>query len=140
LYSVLHEACHADGFPTRWSAHRVRPAEYDDDLTLFTGEHVFPWMFDDAPALAPLETAANLLAEHRWGYLYDPDALAKNEVPVSAAIFGEDPYVEATCSRATASLTRNLRTWITSDYEHNALRAAGPKVLDRLIELARTDD
>lgn len=140
LYSVLHEACHADGFPTRWSADRVRPAEYDEDATLLTGEHVFPWMFDDCPALAPLEAAADLLAEHAWGYLYDPDVLAENDVPVSAAIYAEDPYVEATYSQATASLTRNMRTWITNEHEHNALRAAGPEVLDRLIAVARAAD
>ena len=139
LYVVLHEACHADGFPTRWAADRVRPAEYDEDVTLFTGEHVFPWMFEDCLTLAPLETAANLLAERPWGFLYDPDVLAENDVPVSAAIYAEDPYVEATCSQATASLTRNMRTWLTGEYEHNALRAAGPEVLDRLIALARAD-
>jgi pimeloyl-ACP methyl ester carboxylesterase len=137
LYSVLHEACHADGFATRWSAARMRPPEYDDDVTLLSGEHVFPWMFDDCPALTPLEAAANLLAEHRWGHLYDPDVLAANEVPVSAAIYAEDPYVEAACSQETAASTRNMRSWITSDFDHNALRAAGPKVLDRLIALAR---
>jgi len=137
LYSVLHEACHADGFPTRWSAARMRPPDYDDDVTLLSGEHVFPWMFDECPALAPLKEAAELLAEHPWGYLYDPDVLAENEVPAAAAIYGEDPYVEAIYSQETAAMTRNMRTWITTDFEHNALRAAGPEVLDHLISLAR---
>jgi pimeloyl-ACP methyl ester carboxylesterase len=137
LYSILHEACHADGFPTRWSAARMQPPDYDDDVTLLSGEHVFPWMFDDCPGLAPLKEAAHLLAEHPWGYLYDPDALAENEVPVSAAIYGEDPYVEATCSQETAAMTRNMHTWTTTEFEHNALRAAGPAMLDHLIALAR---
>ena len=40
IYAILHEACYADGFATNWSAERVQPAQYEDDVTLFTGEHV----------------------------------------------------------------------------------------------------
>ena len=43
LYAVVHEACYADGGATRWSAQRVLPAEFREDPTLLTGEHVFPW-------------------------------------------------------------------------------------------------
>jgi pimeloyl-ACP methyl ester carboxylesterase len=137
LYAVLHEACWADGGSTRWAAERLLPAEYEHDATLLTGEHVFPWMFEDFSALAPLRAAADLLAAHEWPRLYDPDRLAANEVPVAATIYAEDPYVERAFSEETAAHIRGLRPWLTNEYEHNGLRADGARVLGRLIDLAR---
>jgi pimeloyl-ACP methyl ester carboxylesterase len=137
IYAVIHEACYADGHATRWSADRVRPATYDDDPALLTGEHVFPWMFEDFGELAPLREAAELLAEREWPRLYDPDRLRANDVPAAAAIYHDDPYVESRFSLETAALTRGLRPWVTNEYDHNALRAAGDHVLGRLIDLAR---
>jgi hypothetical protein len=32
---------------------------------------------------------------------------------------------------------RGLRTWLTSEYEHNGLRADGGRILGRLLDLAR---
>src|SRR5207253_2774953 len=46
LYAIVHEACYADGGATRWSAERLLPPEYDETPELFTGEHVYPWMFE----------------------------------------------------------------------------------------------
>jgi hypothetical protein len=137
IYAVIHEACYADGGATRWSAERVRPAAYDDDVTLLTGEHVFPWMFEDFGELAPLRDAADLLAEREWPRLYDADRLRRNDVPAAAAIYYDDPYVESRFSMETVALTRGLRPWLTNEYDHNALRADGAHVLDRLIDLAR---
>jgi pimeloyl-ACP methyl ester carboxylesterase len=136
LYAVLHEASWADGGSTRWSAERMLPAQYDAS-ELFTGEHVYPWMFEDYAGLAPLREAADLLAEREWPRLYDPDVLASNEVPVAAAIYVNDMYVERTFSEETAAAIRGARTWITNEYEHNGLRADGERILGRLIELAR---
>ena len=51
-------------------------------------------MFEEYGALAPLREAADILAEHEWPRLYDPERLAANEVPVAAAIYAEDMYVE----------------------------------------------
>jgi pimeloyl-ACP methyl ester carboxylesterase len=136
LYAVLHEACWADGGATRWSAERVLPAEFDAPQ-LFTGEHVFPWMFSDYRALAPLRDAAHLLAEREWPRLYDPGVLARNEVPVASAIYAEDMYVERSFSEETASLIAGARPWITNEYQHNGLRVDGARILGRLIDLAR---
>jgi pimeloyl-ACP methyl ester carboxylesterase len=136
LYAVLHEASWADGGSTRWSAERMLPAQYDAS-ELLTGEHVYPWMFEDYAGLAPLREAADLLAEREWPRLYDPDVLASNEVPVAAAIYVNDMYVERTFSEETAAAIRGARTWITNEYEHNGLRADGERILGRLIELAR---
>jgi pimeloyl-ACP methyl ester carboxylesterase len=137
LYAVLHEAGWGDGEATRWSAQRMLPAAYDEDPTLFTGEHVFPWMFEEYAALAPLREAAELLAEREWPRLYDPERLRSNEVPVAAAIYANDMYVERTFSEETAASIGNLRPWLTDEYEHNGLRADGDRILGRLIDLTR---
>lgn len=137
LYAIVHEASYADGGATRWSAERVMPPEYAAEPELLTGEHVFPWMFEDYAALAPLRQAAELLAVHEWPRLYDPERLRANEVPVAAAIYANDPYVERAFSEETGALIRGARLWVTSEYEHNGLRAAGDRILGRLIDLAR---
>jgi pimeloyl-ACP methyl ester carboxylesterase len=137
LYAVLQEACWADGGSTRWAAERLLPAAYEDEPELFVGEHVYPWMFEDYGALAPLREAADLLAAREWPRLYDPDRLAANEVPVAAAIYAEDMYVERALSEETAAHIRGLRPWLTNEYQHNGLRADGERVLGHLIDLTR---
>lgn len=136
IYALLNEACYADGFATRWSAERVLPQAYQEDVTMLTGEHVYPWMWDELGSLAPYREAANLLAEHEWPRLYDEDRLRDNEVPVAAAVYADDPYVDATLSMRTATQVRGMRPWLTNEYLHNGLRAAGGRILDRLIDLA----
>jgi pimeloyl-ACP methyl ester carboxylesterase len=137
LYAVVHEACYADGGATRWSADRLLPAVYEERPELFTCEHVFPWMFEDYGALAPLREAAELLAEREWPRLYDEERLAANEVPTAAAIYADDPYVEREFSEETAARIRGLRPWVTNEYDHNGLRADGARILGRLIDLVR---
>ncbi len=136
LYAILHEACWADGGATRWSAQRMLPAEFEDEA-LLTGEHVYPWMFEEAAALAALRDATELLAEREWPSLYDRDVLAANEVPAAAAIYAEDMYVERAFSEQTAAQIRGLAPWLTSEYDHNGLRIDGERILGRLLDLAR---
>jgi pimeloyl-ACP methyl ester carboxylesterase len=140
LYAVIHEACYAPGLGTRWSAQRVLPDEIREDATLFTGEHVFPWMFEDYGALRPLADAAAILAEYEWPQLYDAERLRANEVPAAAAIYAEDMYVERTYSEETAAMIHGLRPWVTDEYEHDGLRADGMRVLGTLIDLVRKPD
>jgi pimeloyl-ACP methyl ester carboxylesterase len=138
IYAILHEACWADGGgATRWSGDRVMPDDFRHTPELFTGEHIFPWMFEDYGALAPLREAAELLAAREWPRLYDPDVLAANEVSVAALIYADDPYVERVFSEETAAHIRGARTWLTNEYEHNGLRADSERVLGRLLDLAR---
>jgi hypothetical protein len=136
LYAILHEACWADGGATRWSAERMLPSAFAAP-ELFTGEHVYPWMFEDYRALAPLREAAELLAEREWPRLYDPDVLERNDVPVAAAIYVNDMYVERLFSEETAARIRGARVWITNEFEHNGLRVDGGRILGHLIDLAR---
>ena len=149
LYALLHEACYAQGFATRWSAQRVRaefagfdpgPALDGDGCLLFTGEMIYPWMIEGDPVLRPLREAADQLAEcGDWPPLYDPTRLAANEVPVVAAVYYDDMYVDRELSIRTAQAIRGLRTWVTSEYEHDGLRVSAGAVLDRLIRMARGD-
>jgi hypothetical protein len=147
LYALLHEACYAQGGATRWSAQRIRDefAEFDpakaiegDAPLMFTGEMVYPWMFADDPVLTPLVQAAELLAGREdWPRLYDPVVLANSRVPAAAAVYFRDMYVPADFSLRTASTIGGLRPWVTSEYEHDGLRASSGRVLDRLLAMAR---
>lgn len=137
LYAVIHEACYADGTVTGWAAQRTMPEDFLEHEELFTGEHVFPWMFEDYSSLQPLRQAAQLLSQVAWPRLYDEATLKSNSVPCAAAIFAEDAYVERSFSEETAAAVRGLRPWITNEYQHNALACDGPRVLDRLLRLAR---
>lgn len=137
LYAVVHEACWADGEATRWAAERVMPDDFHDDLTLLTGEHVSPLVFEEDPALRPLRDAAHLLAEHPWPRLYDDEALSSCEVPAAAAVYVDDPYVDPGLSLATVERVPSMRAWVTNEYLHNGLRADGERILDRLIGMVR---
>ncbi|MGH3346516.1 MAG: alpha/beta fold hydrolase [Nocardioides sp.] len=136
IYALLHEACCADGGATRWSAHRVRPSAYDEDETLLTGEHIAPWFFSERSELRPYAELADALAEHEWPRLYDEEALRRADVPVAAAVYYDDAFVDREQSLRTASLLPRIHPWITNEYEHSALRTSGEKVLDRLITIS----
>ena len=93
---------------------------------------------EDYEALRPLRECAEILAEKAdWPRLYDLDVLRANTVPVAAAVYLDDMYVESTYSQETAAFIPGVRAWITNEYEHNALRADGEKVLDRLLGMVR---
>ncbi|MCA0243489.1 MAG: alpha/beta hydrolase [Proteobacteria bacterium] len=136
IYATLHESSYADGVATRWSAHRLAP---EDAVSgdLLGAEHVFPWMWSDYAGLHAQREAAQLLAEHRWPRLYDPDRLARNEVPVAATVYVDDLYVERALADDTALRVRGLRAWITNEYAHNGLRADGERIVGRLLDMVR---
>jgi hypothetical protein len=58
-------------------------------------------------------------------------------VPAAAAIYTEDPYVERAFSEETVAAIPGLQAWVTSEYDHNGLRADGERILGRLLDLAR---
>jgi len=147
LYALLHEACYAQQTPTRWAAQRIRElfesfnaeAALDgSDPVLFTGEMIYPWMFQTDPVLRPLADAADILArDDSWPSLYDRATLSVNEVPAAAAVYYDDMYVPQQFSVDTAARIRGLKRWVTSEYEHDGLRVSGGVVLDRLIGIVR---
>jgi len=136
LYAVVHESCYASGGTTRWAAERCMPDEYAVDPALLTGEHIFPWMFEEIAGLAPFREAAHLLAERPWNRLYDVETLAANTVPCAAAVYVDDMYVPQRFSIQTAQQIQGMRTWTTNEFEHDGLDS-GDVVLDRLIALSR---
>ncbi|QNE73478.1 alpha/beta fold hydrolase [Streptomyces finlayi] len=150
LYALLHEAIYGQGErPTDWAAERVRAEFPQFDAAealkgggpvLFTGESVHPWHFEVDPALRPLRETAQLLAGRTdWAPLYDAERLAANDVPVAAAVYHDDMYVDTGHALRTAAAIRGLRTWVTNEFEHDGLRAGGPRVLDRLLAMVRDE-
>jgi pimeloyl-ACP methyl ester carboxylesterase len=142
LYAVLQEPIYARGYgATAWAAQRIL-REFplfapDRDPLLFTGEMIYPWMFEEITALRPFAEAANILAERdNWAPPFDPDRLAGNEVPVAAVIYHDDIYVPVELSLRTAAAIGNLRPWVTSEWEHDGIRSSGDEVFARLRELA----
>jgi hypothetical protein len=104
---------------------------------MFTGEMIYPMVFDEDPALVPLRDVAHVLAaKDDWPALYDESRLAANKVPVAAAIYHDDMYVDYGLSLQTAKSVNNLRYWVTNEHEHDGLRTS-PGVLDRLIKMVR---
>ncbi|MBR9786808.1 alpha/beta hydrolase [Vibrio sp. J1-1] len=141
IYAILHESIYCQGFASNWSAHRVRQSNqafnYEKGKPFyFTGEMVFPWMFDQYVNLKPLKEAAEILASKEdWSPLYDQNQLADNKVPVSCAVYADDMFVEMDISRETLASMPNSKAWITNEYEHNGLRADGERILDTLIAM-----
>ncbi|HEX7187850.1 MAG TPA: alpha/beta hydrolase, partial [Actinomycetes bacterium] len=58
-----------------------------------------------------------------------------NQVPVAAAIFHDDMYVESAFSMETASTIGNVRTWVTNELGHDGLRTDA-RVIERLLAVA----
>jgi len=134
--------CYTQGAASRWSAERVR-GEFPDmnwapgKAPSFTGEMIYPWMFEDYPRLQPLREVAELLAnEERWPMLYDAAQLARNQIPGVAVVYAEDMYVPRALSERTAAAIPGLKVWLTNEYEHNGLRSH-PAVFERLLALRR---
>jgi pimeloyl-ACP methyl ester carboxylesterase len=141
IYAILHESIYCEKTASNWSAERVR-SEYPefeighDQPVYFTGEMVYPWMFDEYKYLRPLKEAAEILATYDdWPQLYDKSVLQSNTVPCAAAIYYNDMYVERALSEETGQNIHGIKLWVTSEYEHNGLRADGEKVLGRLLDM-----
>ncbi|KAL6982060.1 hypothetical protein U1Q18_023676 [Sarracenia purpurea var. burkii] len=144
LYALLHESIYCQGASSRWSALRIRAEDegkFDANLAAkegrpvpFTGEMIFPWMFEEICALRRFKDAAHLLAEKEdWPPLYDIASLNNNKVPVAAAVYYEDMFVNFKLAMGTASQIAGIRLWITNEYMHSGLRDGGAQVFDHLM-------
>ena len=134
LYFAFHESSYANGHATRWSAERTEPDDFQDDVTLFTGEHIRREWTETVPAFQPWREVTLALAEHEWPRIYDAPAIGASGATGAAAVYANDVYVPLEFSLETARLLPGVELWITSEHEHNGLRS-GP-VLSRLIDLA----
>ncbi|KAK6535248.1 hypothetical protein TWF694_001715 [Orbilia ellipsospora] len=158
LYCILHEPIYCqDGNASRWAAAREprqqsdpRLQPYDifqqssstktgvDGALFFTGEMVYPSMLDDYAVLRNVKDVANILSERKWeGRLYDLDALAKNTVPIYAATYMDDMYVDFELTRKFAEVTGNFQEFVTNVMQHNAISAKTYEVIDKLWELRK---
>ncbi|MCY0672071.1 proline iminopeptidase, partial [Klebsiella pneumoniae] len=93
-------------------AHRVREEfpEFAESGTWLTGEHIFPWQFDEDPALLAFKDSAEALAQLEWDAApYDAAALGNAEVQAAAAVYLDDIFVPFEESMQTASAYRDLR-------------------------------
>ena len=140
LYWTLQELIYADGElerPIAWAAARevARHPELSPEARplLFTGEAIFPWMFEEDPALRPFAGAMDkLMACTRFGRLYDETRLAANEVPLQAAVYVDDLYVDSGLQLDTLSRVGASHAWVTNEFEHDGLHTG--RVLPRLLE------
>lgn len=138
LYALLHESIYGNGRATNWAAERVATEFPDFDPCspepLLTGEMVYSWYFREDPLLRPLEDVARILAEQEdWPALYDAEQLAANTVPVAAAVYSDDVYVDRDISLATAGKVRGLRVWETADFHHDGIADDGAGIFARLF-------
>lgn len=140
LFAVIHEAIYGQGEgATAWSAERLLGEfpEFDAKARplLFTGEMIYPSMFEEVALLKPFRAAAEVLARRpRYSRLYDKARLAENTVPVSAVVYHDDMYVDAGISLQTARAVGNLDVWITNEFEHDGIRQSGA-VFERLVAM-----
>ncbi|WP_299165262.1 alpha/beta fold hydrolase [uncultured Arthrobacter sp.] len=143
LYALLHESIYCQGQASSWAAWRVleefpdfKPGAADP---LLTGEMVYPWYFDEDPALVPLkETAERIAAVEDWGPLYDLRRLADNTVPTAAAVYSDDIYVDRDLSLETAGSVRGLQVWETDEFHHDGIHDDGDAIFSRLLAMTRS--
>ncbi|MEU6486110.1 alpha/beta fold hydrolase [Streptomyces sp. NPDC046887] len=141
LFAALQESIYGHGSgSTGWAAEaeRHRHPQFAETARplLFTGEMIYPWMFEEIAALRPFRPAVELLAERdSWPRLYEPARLAANDVPVAAAVYHDDMYVDAGLQLDTAARVGNTRVWVTNEYEHDGV--GDERVLTRLLDLVR---
>ncbi|KAK4105485.1 alpha/beta-hydrolase [Parathielavia hyrcaniae] len=160
IYAILHEAIYntkRTGAPaSNWAAHRVgktlppfawladpvavlggNPASKEP--LYFSGEMIYPFHFDGAagPELARMRDAAELLAAtEAWDEdLYDEEQLARNEVPVYAASYVDDLFVDFELARETARLVRGIKVHETNGWYHDAVRSRSDEVFAALFRL-----
>jgi pimeloyl-ACP methyl ester carboxylesterase len=140
LWAALQEAAeYTDDTSgaTRWAVqteHERHPEFAESARPLrFTGEMFYPWMFDEIRLLRPFGPAVHVLQQRTdWPARYDHARLAANEVPVVAAIYFDDLYVDPELQLQTASEVANLTTWVTDEWEHDGIGASGGEVVRHL--------
>jgi pimeloyl-ACP methyl ester carboxylesterase len=152
IYAILHEAiyCNGPNDVSNWASDRVARdlgifswlSSNSSALTnssqplLFSGENIFPFFFDTYPELIPLKGVANKLAAvNDWTYIYDKEQLARNKVPVYAASYLNDLYVDYEYAKETANLVNGIKTWETNAFYHSGLRTNTAEVLAALFNL-----
>lgn len=145
LYAAIHESIYggvAGSGATNWAAHRIREEiegfeEAADPRSAekfyLTGEHIFPWQFDEDPALHGLKEPAFALAEHVWEESpYDREALARTRA--AACVYLDDIFVPFELSMDTAAAYGDARLHVTNQFQHDGIRHDGAGIFAILRE------
>lgn len=146
LYAILHEACYLSGTGTfsNWSAEQaltvnlafdIRSTPPDEPIML-TAEIITHDTFTSYKSLRPLLPAAEIIAAYdQWPDLYDDEQLARNEVPVYAAIYVDDLAVDFEYAMQRAKGLGNCKVYVTNRSWHGGLRDDTEEVLGALFRL-----
>ena len=143
LYAAVHESIYGGTVPgaTNWAAERVSaeldgfsPHAHPDDAEFYlTGEHIFPFQFDEDPALRPFaQVAHELAAKDDWSNLY---AGLSGDYDAYAAVYTDDIFVPRELSLETASAI-GAQVFETDQVQQDGLRRHGEAVLGRLLDMA----
>ncbi|PBK86960.1 alpha/beta-hydrolase [Armillaria gallica] len=151
IFSILHEAIYCQGRASKWAAARTLQ-DYpqfswtsvknlaESEPIYFTGEMIFPSMFDDYANLRPLKGAAEIIAQYDgWGQLFDLQQLSKNEVKVSSVSYFDDMYVDFDLAQDTAAKIKNTEQYVTNQLVHSGLRADPKDVMKHLFQLSKRE-
>lgn len=151
LYAILQEPVYCQGVASNWAAERVgkglrefqwlsgspsSPSSVREHPLFLSGEMIFSFHFDIFPELEKLAPVADILAKYSgWGDLYDEWQLLRNEVPLYAATFIDDMYVDFGLAQETVKLVKNCKQFITNGMFHDAIRSKTKEVLTELFAL-----
>ncbi|MCJ1309018.1 hypothetical protein MMC25_002673 [Agyrium rufum] len=146
IYALLHEPCYLQGAAGNWAAEHALNDDpdyaYDAENAdskkpiLLTSEMIIREMFESSGELQKMLPAADILAKDAdWPMLYDEEQLAKNEVPVYAATYIRDLYVDYEYSMETASKIKGCKQYITNMLYHDALGSKTDEVMKWLWTL-----
>ncbi|MEE8758695.1 MAG: alpha/beta fold hydrolase [Bifidobacterium sp.] len=132
LYWPLQEFIYANGElerPIGWAAQRVRDDHPEFNAgarpLLFTGEAIFPWMFQQERALRPFAAAVDVLMQDTsFGRIYDERQLERNDVPLQAAVYFDDMYVDSGLQLRTLGHVGRSHYWVTNEFEHDGVHGA----------------
>lgn len=151
IYAILHEAIYCEGTASRWAADSVgrklknyqwissaprSPKSVLEHPLYFSGEMIFPFTFETYPELKKLKGVADILAEYSdWPKLYDEWQLGRNDVPVYAATFVDDMYVDYGLVQESLSKIKGAKQYITNTMFHDAVRSNTEEVVKQLFKL-----
>ena len=147
IYAILHESIYCSGGGcSNWAAARVRSRPEYCDLfdaaaraaagkpVYFTGEMVFPFVFEDIAELRRIRDAAELIAnDTEWTELYPSwEELIHNTVPIAAACYFEDMFVDFKLAEQTIEKVCGVRQFVSNEYLHCGLRENGARIFGKL--------
>lgn len=97
---------------------------------------IYPFFFETSLELQKLRPAAEIIAKYsEWPELYDEWQLARNEVPLYAATFVDDMYVDFGLAQEAVKKIKNCKQFITSAMYHDAVRTKTDEVMKHLFAL-----